>query len=141
MTYYLQLPIARVERIGHAEIGPFIVHAHITWRMMVALVDNMPRRQRRVQRPQFDTPESFLKAIGRGCEKYTEKFKDWDHLFKANTIVLKHELGIGPKQRKWILMWTNKFRLGINPYLIQTSKKHAMKRTERLARAKRRRQD
>ncbi|KAJ2002203.1 hypothetical protein H4R26_003729 [Coemansia thaxteri] len=101
------------------------------------------RRVVAVPRPraQFDTPESFLKAIGRGCEKYTEKFKDWDHLFKANTIVLKHELGIGPKQRKWILMWTNKFRLGINPYLIQTSKKHAMKRTERLARAKRRRQD
>ncbi|KAJ2580985.1 hypothetical protein GGH95_002304 [Coemansia sp. RSA 1836] len=96
-----------------------------------------------VPRPRghIDTPESFLKAIGRGCEKYTEKFKDWDHLFKANTIVLKHELGIGPKQRKWILMWTNKFRLGINPYLIQTSKKHTMKRTERLARAKRRRDD
>ncbi|KAJ2117133.1 hypothetical protein IW146_001005 [Coemansia sp. RSA 922] len=92
-------------------------------------------------RGQVDTPESFLKAIGRGCEKYTEKFKDWDHLFKANTIALKHEMGIGAKQRKWILMWTNKFRLGIDPYLIRTSKKHTMKRTERLARAKRRRND
>ncbi|KAJ2490629.1 hypothetical protein IWW37_003003 [Coemansia sp. RSA 2050] len=100
-------------------------------------------RQVVVPRPrgQIDTPESFLKAIGRGCEKYTEKFKDWDHLFKADTIKLKHELGIGAKQRKWILMWTNKFRLGIDPYLIRTSKKHTMKRTERLARAKRRRQD
>ncbi|KAJ2100754.1 hypothetical protein GGI16_003623 [Coemansia sp. S142-1] len=88
-----------------------------------------------------DDSASFLKAIGRGCEKYTEKFKDWDHLFKANTIALKHEMGIGAKQRKWILMWTNKFRLGIDPYLIRTSKKHTMKRTERLARAKRRRND
>ncbi|KAI8323883.1 hypothetical protein GQ54DRAFT_296464 [Martensiomyces pterosporus] len=89
-------------------------------------------------RGQFDNPESFLKAIGRGCDKYTEKFKDWDHLFRADSRVLKADLGIGPKQRKWILMWTNKFRLGINPYLIEPSKKHSMKRSERLARAKRR---
>ncbi|KAI7834055.1 IGR protein motif-domain-containing protein [Kickxella alabastrina] len=92
-------------------------------------------------RGQFDSPEPFLKAIGRGCEKFTDKFKDWDHLFRANSSTMKHDLGIGPKHRKWILMWANKFRLGINPYLIQTSKKHTMKRSERLARAKRRRHD
>ncbi|KAJ2600390.1 hypothetical protein GGF39_001809 [Coemansia sp. RSA 1721] len=92
-------------------------------------------------RGQFNDPGSFLKAIGRGCEKFTDKFKDWDHLFRADASVMKKDLGIGPKQRKWILMWTNKYRLGINPYLIQTSKKHTMKRSERLARAKRRRHD
>ncbi|KAJ1643603.1 hypothetical protein J3B02_003008 [Coemansia erecta] len=108
-----------------------------------AAKENIFKRTVVVPRPrgQFNDPESFLKAIGRGCEKFTAKFKDWDHLFRANADVLKKDLGIGPKQRKWILMWTNKYRLGINPYLIQTSKKHTMKRSERLARAKRRRHD
>ncbi|KAJ1960158.1 hypothetical protein GGI12_003956 [Dipsacomyces acuminosporus] len=87
---------------------------------------------------QFDNPETFLKTIGRGCEKYADKFKDWDQLFRADSRAMKADLGIGPKHRKWILLWTNKFRLGINPYLIETSKKHSMKRSERLARAKRR---
>ncbi|KAJ2399834.1 hypothetical protein GGI23_002410 [Coemansia sp. RSA 2559] len=88
---------------------------------------------------QFDSPETFLKTIGRGCEKYVDKFKGWDHLFRADGDVMKKDLGIGPKHRKWIMMWTNKFRLGIDPYFIPTSKKHTMKRSERLARAKRRR--
>lgn len=92
-------------------------------------------------RGEFTTPSQFLTAIGRGCDKYTDKFKDWDHLFKADSLELKKDLAIGAKHRKWILMWTNKFRLGINPYEIRTSKKHTMKRSERLARAKRRRHD
>ncbi|KAJ2522229.1 hypothetical protein GGI11_001791 [Coemansia sp. RSA 2049] len=75
----------------------------------------------------------------RGCEKYVEKFKSWDHLFRADGDDMKKDLGIGPKHRKWILMWVNKFRHGIDPYFIPTSIKHQMKRSERLARAKRRR--
>ncbi|KAJ1765333.1 Rho-GTPase-activating protein 8 [Coemansia sp. RSA 1843] len=90
-------------------------------------------------RGQFDNPETFLKTIGRGCEKYVDKFKDWDHLFRADGIAMKKDMGIGPKHRKWIMMWANKFRLGIDPYFIPTSKKHTMKRSERLIRAKRRR--
>ncbi|KAJ2663343.1 hypothetical protein IWW48_001445 [Coemansia sp. RSA 1200] len=87
----------------------------------------------------FNSPEVFLKTIGRGCEKYVEKFKSWDHLFRADGDDMKKDLGIGPKHRKWILMWVNKFRHGIDPYFIPTSIKHQMKRSERLARAKRRR--
>ncbi|KAI9505285.1 hypothetical protein GGI25_003615 [Coemansia spiralis] len=89
-------------------------------------------------RGQFNNPEVFLKTIGRGCDKFTDKFADWDQLFRTNSLAMK-TAGIGAKQRKWILMWTNKFRLGIDPYFIPTSKKHTMKRTERLARSKRRR--
>ncbi|KAJ2609717.1 hypothetical protein H4S08_003930, partial [Coemansia sp. RSA 1365] len=87
----------------------------------------------------FDSPVVFLETIGRGCEKLTDKFKDWDHLFQADGPTMKDKLGIGLKQRKWILMWTNKFRLGIDPYFISTSKKHTMTRVQRLARIKRRR--
>ncbi|KAJ2802337.1 hypothetical protein H4R20_003318 [Coemansia guatemalensis] len=87
----------------------------------------------------FDSPAVFLETIGRGCEKLTDKFKDWNHLFQADGPTMKDELGIGLKQRKWILMWTNKFRLGIDPYFIPTSKKHTMSRVQRLARIKRRR--
>ncbi|KAJ2157175.1 hypothetical protein GGF46_004697 [Coemansia sp. RSA 552] len=90
-------------------------------------------------RGSFNTPAVFLTTIGRGCEKYADKFTDWRHLFSASSDTMKTELGIGPKQRKWILMWKNKFRLGIDPYLIPPSKKHSMKRVERIARIKRRR--
>ncbi|KAJ1789750.1 Rho-GTPase-activating protein 8, partial [Coemansia sp. RSA 2399] len=62
---------------------------------------------------------------------YVDKFKDWDHLFRADGNAMKKDLGIGPKQRKWIMMWANKFKLGIDPYFIPTSKKHTMKRSER----------
>ncbi|KAJ1945670.1 hypothetical protein EC988_005706 [Linderina pennispora] len=97
-------------------------------------------RQIAIPRPrgQFDSPATFLQTIGRGCEKFTDKFRDWDHLFRADSLAMKKDLGIGPKQRKWILMWTNKYRMGIDPYLIEPSKKHSMKRVDRLARAKRR---
>ncbi|KAJ2773477.1 hypothetical protein IWQ57_001277 [Coemansia nantahalensis] len=90
-------------------------------------------------RGQFDSPAVFLRTIGRGCEKFADKFSGWDQLFRADSAAMKGELGIGPKQRKWILMWTNKFRLGIDPCFIPTSKKHTMKRSERLARIKKRR--
>ncbi|KAJ2847388.1 hypothetical protein IWW36_003876 [Coemansia brasiliensis] len=84
--------------------------------------------------------ESLSKAtIGRGCEKFAAKFDSWEDLFKADSLKMKTELGIGPKQRKWILRWTNHFRLGIDPYFIPTSKKHEMTRAARLARSKRRR--
>ncbi|KAJ2557399.1 hypothetical protein EV175_001366 [Coemansia sp. RSA 1933] len=90
-------------------------------------------------RGEFNSPEIFLKTIGRGCEKYVDKFKDWEHLFRVGSDDMKRDLGMGPKQRKWVMLWINKFRLGVDPYFIPPSKKHTMKRSERLARAKRRR--
>ena len=53
-----------------------------------------------------------------GCrQKYAEALKDWDTLFTASTRELK-KLAVKPQQRKWILGWTEKYRQGIEPYLI-----------------------
>ncbi|KAJ2286544.1 hypothetical protein IWW55_006947, partial [Coemansia sp. RSA 2706] len=82
-------------------------------------------------RGKFDNPETFLQTIGRGCDKFAPKFTSWTQLFSTDSATMKSEMGIGPKQRKWILLWTNKFRLGIDPYLIPSSKKHEMTRTQR----------
>ncbi|KAI9474954.1 hypothetical protein LPJ78_003967 [Coemansia sp. RSA 989] len=92
-------------------------------------------------RGKFNSPQVFLQTIGRGCEKFASKFESWEELFTADSLKMKSELGIGPKQRKWILRWTNHFRLGIDPYFIPTSKKHEMTRAARLARSKRRRKN
>ncbi|KAJ2719151.1 hypothetical protein GGI07_005389 [Coemansia sp. Benny D115] len=100
-------------------------------------------KQAYIPRPRgkFTSSEVFLKTIGRGCEKLVDKFPEWDQLFKATSETMKNDMNINAANRKWILMWTNKYRLGIDPYFIPTSKKHTMKRSERLARAKRRRGD
>ena len=55
--------------------------------------------------------------VAHETQKYTEQLKDWDTLFAADTLQLK-KLGVKPQQRKWILGWTEKYRQGIEPYLI-----------------------
>ncbi|KAJ1756317.1 hypothetical protein LPJ77_001150 [Coemansia sp. RSA 2523] len=115
-------------------------HDSLTKSVLAAAISSKLPTKAQVPQPRgkFTSPSVFLQTIGRGCDKFSPKFKSWDQLFSASGEVMKHELGIGPKPRKWILMWTNKFRLGIDPYFIPTSKKHEIKRVDRLARMKRR---
>ncbi|OMJ19430.1 Protein FYV4, mitochondrial [Smittium culicis] len=75
----------------------------------------------------ISTPEEFLTVIGRDCKKYASKFPDWASLFTSKGESMK-ELGIPVKQRRWILNWTNKMRLGIEPYYIKPSTKNSKKK-------------
>ncbi|KAI7907308.1 IGR protein motif-domain-containing protein [Cokeromyces recurvatus] len=62
--------------------------------------------------------ESFMKAIGRNCEEVANKFESWDKLFTTNSQIMKKEMGIETKQRKYILSWVERYRKGIDPYSI-----------------------
>lgn len=57
----------------------------------------------------IDTPEAFLKAIGRGCEQFSTKFTDWDRLFTATSAEME-SLGIPVRARKYILSWREQYR-------------------------------
>ncbi|KAI9487870.1 MAG: hypothetical protein EXX96DRAFT_615617 [Benjaminiella poitrasii] len=64
-----------------------------------------------------DVP-SFMKAIGRDCEQLADKFESWDKLFTTNSRIMKTDMGIEAKQRKYILSWLERYRKGVNPYPI-----------------------
>jgi hypothetical protein len=66
-------------------------------------------RQVPLQRRSWNSSADFLKAIGRGCSEFSDKFPTWDSLFTADSTKLK-ELGIPTRPRKWILIWINKYR-------------------------------
>jgi hypothetical protein len=55
------------------------------------------------------TVEKFLKAIGRGCAEYTDKFESWEQLMGADRWALKNA-GIPIRQRKWIRNWVEKYK-------------------------------
>ncbi|CAO3614692.1 unnamed protein product [Mucor hiemalis] len=61
---------------------------------------------------------SFMKAIGRKCEEVSSKFESWEQLFTTNSRVMKTDMGINTKQRKYILSWLERYRKGIEPYAI-----------------------
>ncbi|PVU98737.1 hypothetical protein BB559_001335 [Furculomyces boomerangus] len=82
----------------------------------------IPKPQGKIQ-----NVEDFLKTIGRGCDKYVSVFKDWDQLFKSSGKDLEG-LGIPVKQRRWILNWSNKMKLGVEPYYIKPSTKGTKKK-------------
>ncbi|KAJ3150471.1 telomere length regulation protein [Geranomyces michiganensis] len=71
----------------------------------------------------FKDPKSFLTAIGRSCDAYADKFKDWDHLFKASTREMETDLGVKCGHRKYILSWREWFRRGIDPYEVKIAKR------------------
>ncbi|ORX91826.1 hypothetical protein K493DRAFT_317014 [Basidiobolus meristosporus CBS 931.73] len=79
-----------------------------------------PQKSKRVPAPrgEFKDPQSFLNKIRRGCEEAADKFKDWEHLFTVTRNEMKHDMGLTPQQRKWILKWTELYRQGVDPYLI-----------------------
>ncbi|KAG1049893.1 hypothetical protein G6F46_009543 [Rhizopus delemar] len=67
--------------------------------------------------------ESFLKSIGRNCEDFASKFESWEQLFTTNSRVMKNDMGIDTKARKYILSWTERYRKGVQPYAISLPKK------------------
>ncbi|KAI8971719.1 IGR protein motif-domain-containing protein [Mycotypha africana] len=71
---------------------------------------------------------AFLKAIGRNTEQYAEKFETWDKLFTTSSGVMKHDLGIDTKSRKYILNWVEKYRQGIQPYEVPLPKPKSKKK-------------
>lgn len=62
--------------------------------------------------------DSFMKAIGRKCEEVSGKFESWDQLFTTQSRVMKNDMGISTKQRKYILSWLERYRKGVEPYAI-----------------------
>ncbi|KAI8080728.1 IGR protein motif-domain-containing protein [Gilbertella persicaria] len=67
--------------------------------------------------------ESFMKAIGRNCEEVAGKFESWEQLFTTNSRIMKNDMGISTKQRKYILSWSERYRKGVEPYAISVPKK------------------
>jgi len=59
----------------------------------------------------------FLRTLGRGCDKYIDRFPTWNHLFLMKTRDMR-VLGIPLHQRKWILRWVEAYRCGRDPVLI-----------------------
>lgn len=68
----------------------------------------------------------FLRTIGRGCEAHVDKFPTWSSLFLSDSEAMKG-LGIGVRERKWILRWVSKYIVGITPYHIKASEKSIKK--------------
>lgn len=65
-----------------------------------------------LQTVEFSTVESFLSAIGRGASAHSSKFQSWEHLFCCSSKEMK-ESGIPTVMRKYILRWTENYRLGL----------------------------
>ncbi|CAO3649636.1 unnamed protein product [Cunninghamella blakesleeana] len=74
-------------------------------------------------RGQITDVESFLKAIGRGCEEHSSKFETWDSLFTTPSRLMKTDMGISTQQRRYILGWIEQYKNGVEPYAIALSKK------------------
>eukprot|EP01116_Phalansterium_solitarium_P001873 TRINITY_DN11706_c0_g1_i1.p1 TRINITY_DN11706_c0_g1~~TRINITY_DN11706_c0_g1_i1.p1 ORF type:complete len:237 (+),score=23.96 TRINITY_DN11706_c0_g1_i1:93-803(+) len=63
------------------------------------------------------TVELFLKRIGKDCGQYADKYNSWEELFTFKRRQLKN-LEIPVQQRRWILRWVHKYKLGVEPYAI-----------------------
>lgn len=63
-------------------------------------------------RPFIPDVPTFLTLIGRGMNKYANKFPSWESLFTLSTVEMK-ELGIEPpRNRKYLLKWLDRYRKG-----------------------------
>ncbi|KAF9086462.1 hypothetical protein BGX29_006697 [Mortierella sp. GBA35] len=71
-------------------------------------------------RGDIQDPATFLTKIGRNSAQLAEKFKSWEHLFTASPAEMKTDMALSVKQRRWILNWTEKYRQGVEPYVIPT---------------------
>ncbi|CAG9999906.1 unnamed protein product [Clonostachys byssicola] len=72
------------------------------------------RRARKIPEPKPFVPDvtTFLTLIGRGLNKYANKFPSWDSLFSLTGPQLK-ELGIEPaRSRRYLLNWMKRYRKG-----------------------------
>lgn len=80
-------------------------------------------RDKKVVPPRFGmTKDLFLSIIGKGCAAHKSKIESWDELMTARGRDLKKK-EIPTKQRRWILNWVHKYRLGIEPYTIKFKSK------------------
>jgi len=79
------------------------------------------------------TVELFLKKIGKDCAKYAPKFKSWEELMSFKTLELK-KLEIAVSQRRWILHWVHKYKLGEDPFSIRFKSK--ARKNREIAKAK-----
>ncbi|EGF81499.1 hypothetical protein BATDEDRAFT_87714 [Batrachochytrium dendrobatidis JAM81] len=70
----------------------------------------------------INSPEAFLKAIGRSCETVAPKFTSWDSLFTATSSDLK-TLGIKSQMRKYILGWREWYCRGVTPRALELPKR------------------
>ena len=59
--------------------------------------------------PDLTTPEQFLAALGRNLVSHASKFPTWEAFFKATSPGME-KLGIGCRERKYILKWQHNFR-------------------------------
>ncbi|KYQ91304.1 hypothetical protein DLAC_08250 [Tieghemostelium lacteum] len=66
------------------------------------------------------TVETFLKKIGRGCDKHVELFPQWEDLMAAEPKKLK-KANVPVRERKWILHWVEEWKQGRNPVYITLS--------------------
>ncbi|KAF9902234.1 hypothetical protein EC991_005180 [Linnemannia zychae] len=69
-------------------------------------------------RGDIQDPAAFLTKIGRNSASLADKFKSWEHLFTATPAEMKTDMSLSVKQRRWILNWTEKYRQGVEPYVI-----------------------
>ncbi|KAM0684455.1 telomere length regulation protein [Mitosporidium daphniae] len=59
--------------------------------------------------PHLETAEQFLGALGRNLVNHASKFASWDAFFKTTSSAME-KLGIGCRERKYILAWQYNFR-------------------------------
>ncbi|KAI8821606.1 hypothetical protein BJ741DRAFT_637086 [Chytriomyces cf. hyalinus JEL632] len=69
------------------------------------------------------TPSAFLTAIGRSCADVSDKFKSWEHLFTATSLEMGDSLAIPVRKRRYILLWREWFKRGIEPRTIEIPKR------------------
>lgn len=70
---------------------------------------------------------TFLDRLKRDLSKYATKFPTWNSLFEADGPAMKR-MGIPVRDRRWLLLWQEKFRQGVEPYYVHPSRKHKRRR-------------
>ncbi|KAI9183274.1 telomere length regulation protein [Blastocladiella emersonii ATCC 22665] len=66
--------------------------------------------------------KSFLYYIGRNSDAVEPKIKSWDALFTSTSEEFK-AMGLNPRQRKYVLLWAERFRQGRDLHVIKNSGK------------------
>ncbi|BFZ53238.1 telomere length regulation protein [Savitreella phatthalungensis] len=66
---------------------------------------------------------AFLRFIGRGMDEAAgKKLTEWTQLFQTSREDLK-EIGLTPRQRKYLLRWREKYKHGEEPHELPVMKK------------------
>jgi uncharacterized protein YdiU (UPF0061 family) len=73
------------------------------------------------------TVETFLTAIGKSCVDYKDTFETWEDLFTMKSEIMKLK-DIPVTNRKWILRWVQRYRLGETPGVTVKNGDHSIKK-------------